>query len=179
LSQAQGLNDDASSIAVISRGETGLLAANSVPSVQTVDLKKLLETGSPAYNVDIYPGDRVTVPRAGIVYVTGAVTKPGGFPIRSTGDGTTVLQAVALAEGLKSTAVLKRTTIIRLDPAAPDGHKQLPIDLKEIMAGKAKDPVLQASDILFIPDSQSKKAFGRGVEAALSVVTGLAIYGRL
>ena len=93
LSQAQGLTDDASMIAVISRGEIGARAANpaaspkarpelaegarSVPGVETVDLKKALETGNPIYNVDIYPGDRITVPRAGIVYVVGAVNKPG------------------------------------------------------------------------------------------------------
>jgi polysaccharide export outer membrane protein len=179
LSQAQGLNDDASSIAVISRGETGLLAANSPQTVLTVDLKKLMETGKPAYNVDIYPGDRVTVPRAGIVYVVGAVNKPGGFPIRSTGEGMTVLQAIALAEDTKSTAKRGQASIIRVDPGSPDGRKQLPLDLKQILAGKAHDPVLQANDILFVPDSQSARAFRRSIEAVLQVTTGLAIYGRL
>jgi polysaccharide export outer membrane protein len=178
LSQAQGLTDDASSIAVISRGEIGMQATDSAPNVLTVDLKKLLETGDPAYNVDVYPGDRVTVPRAGIVYVVGAVNKPGGFPIRSTGDGITVLQAVALAQDLKSTAVRNKAAIIRVDLDSPGGRKQLPLDLKEILSGKAQDPVLQANDILFVPDSQGAKAFRRGLEAALQTATGLAIYGR-
>ena len=90
----------------------------------------------------------------------------------------TVLQAVALAEDAKSTAIRNKTVIIRLDPAAPEGRKQLPLDLKLVLAGKAPDPVLQANDILFIPDSQGAKAFRRGIEAALQTVTGLAIYGR-
>jgi polysaccharide export outer membrane protein len=176
LSQVQGLADDASSVAVISRGEVGLHATNSAQPVETVDLKKLLETGNPDYNVDIYPGDRVTVPRAGIVYVAGAVVKPGGFPIRSTGEGMTVLQAIALAEDTKSTAVRSKAAIIRVDPGSPGGRKQLPLDLKQILAGKTPDPVLQANDILFVPDSQGAKAFRRGIEAALQTVTGLAIY---
>jgi polysaccharide export outer membrane protein len=176
LSQVQGLADDASSVAVISRGEAGLHATNSAQPVETVDLKKLLETGNPAYNVDIYPGDRVTVPRAGIVYVAGAVVKPGGFPIRSTGEGMTVLQAIALAEDTKPTAVRSKAAIIRVDPGSPGGRKQLPLDLKQILAGKTPDPVLQANDILFVPDSPGAKAFRRGIEAALQTVTGLAIY---
>jgi polysaccharide export outer membrane protein len=178
LSQAQGLNDDASSIAVISRGEIGVQATSSAQAVQTVDLKKLMETGNPAYNVDIYPGDRVTVPRAGIVYVVGAVNKPGGFPIRSTGDGMSVLQAIALAEDMKSTAVRSKGAIIRVDLSSPGGRKQLPLDLKQILAGKAPDPVLQANDIVFVPDSQGARAFRRGIEAALQTATGLAIYGK-
>ena len=46
----------------------------------SVDLSRLTETGDPLLNVDLYPGDRVTVQRAGIVYVVGAVNRPGGFP---------------------------------------------------------------------------------------------------
>ena len=176
LSQAQGLTDDASRIAVISRGEIGAKAAKSTEKAETVDLKKLLESGDPADNVDIYPGDRVTVPRAGIVYVAGAVNKPGGFTIKPTGEGMTVLQAVALAEGAKSTAVSSKTIVIRADASAPGGRRQIPLDLKQILIGKAQDQILQANDILFLPDSPSKRAFRRGLEAALQTGTGIAIY---
>ena len=41
-----------------------------------------METGAPLLNVDLYPGDRVTVQRAGIIYVVGAVNRPGGFPFK-------------------------------------------------------------------------------------------------
>ncbi len=36
--------------------------------------------------------------------------------------------------------------------------------------------VLQADDILFIPESGSKKAMARGLEAALTTATMLAVY---
>lgn len=234
LSQCQGLSDDASNSAVITRGEIGMKAAAgssqlSVVSYQsqkkagpaagdggatlktadstqqsavsqqngnqqsaagdsqpafppertiTVDLKKLMESGDPAYNVDIYPGDRVTVPRAGVVYVVGAVNKPGGFPVRSAGDGMTVLQAVAMAEDIKSTAQRSKAMVIRVDPNSAGGHKQVPLDLKKILAGKAEDPVLQANDILFVPDSQGAKALRHGAESAIAIVSGMAMYGR-
>jgi polysaccharide export outer membrane protein len=177
LSQAEGLDTGAGSIAVISRGEAGLMASKTGERVQTVDLKKLLDTGDAASNVDIYPGDRVTVPRAGVVYVVGAVNKPGGFTINSTGDGMTVLQAIALAEDLKSTAVSKKAEVIRVDVNAPAGRKQIPLNLSNILAGKAADPVLQANDILFVPDSTSAKALRRGVEAIIQTATGVTIYG--
>jgi polysaccharide biosynthesis/export protein len=176
LSQAQGLTDDASNVAMISRGKLGEQATGQ--TIQTVNLKNLLQTASAAANVEVYPGDRVTVPRAGIVYVVGAVNKPGGFVIKETDDGMTVLQALAMAEDAKSTAVRNNSMIIRADSSAPDGHKQIPVNLNLILAGKASDPMLHADDILFVPDSTAKKAFRRGIEAALQTATMLAIYAR-
>lgn len=176
LSQAQGLSDDAGNIAIVSRGKQG--ESVSGETTQSVDLKKLLDTGSVQYNLAIYPGDRITVPRAGIVYVVGAVNKPGGFVIKSDDTGMTVLQALAMAQDAKSTAVRAKSVILRQDHDAPDGHKQIPCDLNLILASKAPDQKLLPNDILFVPDSAAKKAFARGLEAALQAATGIAIYGR-
>lgn len=178
LSQAQGLSGDAGHRAIISRGEIGARMNPGEPTVQTVDLKKLMDSGDPKLNINIYPGDRVTIPRGGVIYVVGAVHKPGGFTIQSADDGISVLQAIALAEDVKPTAVKNKTTIIRVDPAAPEGRKQIAINLDSILAGKAPDTALRADDILFVPDSAAKKAFIRGMEAAVQTATGLAIYGR-
>ncbi len=136
----------------------------------------LYSTGDPAYNVELYPGDRVTVPRAGIVYVVGAVNKPGGFPIKQSSDGITVLQALALAEDAKSTARRDKTVVIRRDPTAPEGYRQIPLELKKILAGKAEDPSLQANDVLFVPDSSGRKAMRKSLEAALGAATMLTVY---
>ena len=176
LSQSQGLTDDASNLAVISRGKLGFSTTGE--TTLTVDLKNLLQSGDAKYNVEIYPGDRVTVPRAGVVYVVGAVNKPGGFVIKSADNGMTVLQALAMAEDTKSTAMRNKTVIIRPDPNAPGGHSQISLDLNMVLAAKEPDPLLHPDDVLFVPDSTAKKAFRRGLEAALQMATGLAIYGR-
>src|SRR6202011_2975561 len=96
--------------AIVRRGEIGMHALNlnkgetltgerdKATETVTVDLKKLLEGNDAHVNVDVYPGDRITVPRAGIVYVVGAVNKPGGFTMRANSRGVTVLQALALAQ---------------------------------------------------------------------------------
>jgi polysaccharide export outer membrane protein len=188
LSQAQGLAEDAGNIAIVRRGDISmrtLEASNHGPlqpeereTQQTVmiDLKRLLEGGNSQLNIAIYPGDRVTVPAAGLVYVVGAVNKPGGFTMKSSGNGITVLQALALAENTKGTALQNQTVILRPDPLSPDGHKQIRVELKKILDGKRPDPVLIADDILFVPDSSAKKAFKRGFEAVLQVTTGVAVY---
>jgi polysaccharide export outer membrane protein len=181
LSQAEGLAVDASGIAVIHRGPLAQFAAEKMStspgeSVLTVDVKHLLEASDAKSNIVIYPGDRITVPRAGVFYVVGAVNKPGGFPMKPSSEGTTVLQALALAEDTKYHAIRDKSMIIRKDPFSPDGHKQIPVALTKILNGHAPDLVLQTDDVLFIPDSTGRQVLKRGVEALLQTTTGLVIY---
>src|SRR5260370_2686147 len=100
ISQAEGLAEDASSVANISRGEIAkrilLTKGQPVADVSTVDLEKLLETGDPSLNIDIYPGDRVMVSPAGRVYLCGAVNNPGGFPLTTSPNRLPSLPATPL-----------------------------------------------------------------------------------
>jgi polysaccharide export outer membrane protein len=156
--------------------QSSLPAKAEPQQIATVDLKGLLESGDSSLNVPVYPGDRITVARAGIIYVVGAVNKPGGFIIRSGSRETTVLQAIALAENAKGTAKPADSVIIRNDPNAPGGRVRLPVDLKKVLSGKSPDPGLQAEDILFVPDSSGKRILHRSIESILQVTTGVAIY---
>jgi polysaccharide export outer membrane protein len=188
LSQAQGLEDDAGNTAIVRRGDISMRVLETdnhepltpeqreAQRTVSIDLKRLMGSGSSQLNVAIFPGDRVTIPRAGVVYVVGAVNKPGGFTLKSSSHGITVLQAIALAEDTKGTAIRNQTLIFRPDPELPNGYRQIPVQLKEILAGKSPDTVLFADDILFVPDSTVKKAFRRGFDAVVQVTTGVAIY---
>lgn len=186
LSQAGGLAPDAGSTAIITRHNQATASSwltgdsNALPAEGTirVNLQKLLATGDPNLNPTIYPGDKVTVRRAGVVYVVGAVHRPGGFPMSNGRDEMTVLQAVALGEGLKSTALRKKAMIIRRGRQFSNGREEIPVNLKRILSGRASDPGLEANDILFIPDSTSKRALRRGAEAAVQIATGIVIWGR-
>lgn len=173
LSQAQGLADDASNLAVVSRGNIGETTTGQ--TVQTVDLKKLLQNGSPIENIEIYPGDRVTVPHAGIVYVVGAVNKPGGYVMKAA-NGMTVLQALAMAEDATLNSVKSKAVIIRPDPKAPEGHEQVPVNLNLVLQGKQPDLLMLADDILYIPESASKRAFRNIGQAALQAATLAVVY---
>src|SRR6266566_787627 len=192
LSQAGGLSDDASNMALVIRGGVAIQALKgsgactppnkpnsdiACTETFTIDLKRLMETGEPASNVELYPGDRVTVQRAGVVYVVGAVNRPGGFPLRSTEEEMTVLKALALAEDTKSTAQKSKAVIIRKN-SQENERQEIAVDLKKVLAGRAPDPRMQPSDILFVPDSSGMKALRRGVDAAVYVTTGLIIWRR-
>jgi polysaccharide biosynthesis/export protein len=175
ISQAEGLDVDAGNTAVIDRGDFALRALESRPdrpasggesTTVKVDLVKLLEDGDTAQNFALYPGDRLTVQRAGIVYVVGSVTKAGGFVLRDDRQQMTVLKALALAENLSSTAEPKRAVIIRRTAGGVSDSLEVPVPLDQILKGKAKDEPLLANDILFVPDSAAKRALHRAGEAA-------------
>lgn len=142
-------------------GTETIVATDNAKSEDTVEisLKRLLDTGDPKYNVPIYPGDIVKVKTAGIVYVVGDVNRPGGFPVQDN-EHITVLQAIALGQGLAPDAAKNRATIIRV---AQNGEQiELPIQLNLILTGKAADLPLRPKDVLFVPKNGAKSA-GRSI----------------
>jgi polysaccharide export outer membrane protein len=143
-------------------------------SAMQVNLKDLLESADARSNPWVHPGDIVKVTRAGIVYVIGEVRRPGGFALKSN-EKISVLQALALSEGLTRTAAKAEARIIRTDQQSGE-RKETPIDLGKILAGKAPDPVLEPKDIVFVPNSAAKSTFSRGVEVAAQTLTGLLIF---
>ena len=177
LSQAGGLADDAGNIAIINRGgiavprieagsdsgDRGVGAlGQKLDQTETLDLNRLLDEGDTSRNLELYPGDRITVQRAGIVYVVGAVKRAGGFALKDDQHQMTVLKALALAEYLTSTAVAKKAMIVRRNRGQSE---EIPVNLASILSGHAHDRPLQANDILFVPDSSSRKALHRAAEA--------------
>jgi polysaccharide biosynthesis/export protein len=140
----------------------------------TVNLNQLMESGDPVNNIILQAGDIVTVPHAGIVYVLGAVGRPGGFVLANDRSHMTTLKMLALAGGLNRTAKSDRAVIIRRDRQGQQ-HEQT-VDLKKVVQRKAEDLRLEASDVLYVPDSNAKKALYRAGELAIGVGTGLALY---
>lgn len=143
-------------------------------SAVQVNLKDLLESADSHSNPLVHPGDIVKVTRAGIVYVIGEVRRPGGFALKSN-ENISVLQALALSEGLTPTAAKGGARIIHTDQQSGE-RKETPIDLGKILAGKAPDPVLEAKDIVFVPNSASKHTLNRGAELAAQTLAGLLIF---
>ena len=181
LAQAEGLSDNAGTVAVVTRGDAALRASRSEsdqdqPGTVMVDLKRLMESNDPKLNLEIHPGDRISVQRAGIVYVVGAVNRPGGFVMNAGHEPMTALKAVALAEDLKPTAVGNRALIIRPKTSAASEQEQTPIKLKDILSGRAPDQPLQSGEVLFVPDSSSQRALRRAAEAAVQAATGVIIW---
>jgi polysaccharide export outer membrane protein len=109
-----------------------------------------------------------------VIYVTGQVHKPGGFPLGASSE-ISVLQAISLAEGLGPQASGKRAKIFRTQGDSP-AKEEIPVDVAGILSGKQQDVELKPQDILFIPDSASKKVGIRAAEAAIQAATGLVIW---
>ena len=122
-------------------------------------------------NVEIMPGDTITVPRAPIIYVVGDVGRPSGLLIDN--GSLTVLQALALAGGTNRTAKMSAVRIIR---KGPTGMTETHVPLKKMLEAKAPDLPLQADDILFIPVSGGRVLAARTFEAAMSAATAVSIY---
>ena len=122
-------------------------------------------------NVEIQPGDTVTVPRAPIIYVVGDVGRPSGLLLDS--GSLTVLQALALAGGTNRTAKMGGVRIIR---KGPSGMTETHVPLKKMLEAKAPDMPLLADDILFVPVSGGRVLAARTLEAAMSAATAVSIY---
>ena len=143
-------------------------------SVAELNLKKIMEAKNPEENIQIFPHDVISVPKAEMVYVIGEVRRSGGF-VLGEHQSISVLQALSLAEGLNNTADTRHARILRLKREA-DQREELPVDVKDVLNGKKPDVPLQGDDILFIPGSTGKKAALRALEAAVQTGTGLAVW---
>ncbi len=184
LSMAGGLREDAGHVIKITRrreqGRIPLATARDDStrrfSVASANIEDILKANHPADNVIIKPNDVISVPRAEMVYVIGAVGRSGGFVLREQ-ESISVLQALALAGGVDGTAASRRARILR--PAPGGGERlELPIDLKSIMESNSEDVALQPEDILFVPNSSGKTAARRAADAAIRVATGVVIFRR-
>lgn len=94
------------------------------------------------------------------ITIDGAVTKAGVYTMRGR---TTLLQAIAMAEGPTRTADLESVAVFRTE----QGQRSVAVfDLGAIRAGAAADPVLVGDDIVVV-DSSRLSAAMRDIIAAL------------
>jgi len=184
LSQAGGVADDAGTTVIVTRptpnpsAATDLVADPSTTSTAsqtyTISLADVLESANANFNIPLVGGDVVSVPRAGIIYVVGAVTRPGGFLMQNDLDRMTMLKMLSLAGGATSTAKLKNAVILRKN-LTTGNRDQVPVDMAKILHMKSQDIPMQPNDILFVPDSNGLKALHRAGDVAVALTSGLGL----
>ena len=140
----------------------------------TVNLNELLEAGDSRNNIALQAGDIVTVPHAGIVYVLGAVTRPGGFVVSNDRSQLTTLKVLALAGGMTHTAKTSQAVVIRKDNQGR--QHEVAVDLGKVVKREAEDLQLQPSDVLYIPENAVKQAMVRAAEVGLAIGSAVAIF---
>lgn len=167
LAEAQGLSEEAGNRVYVVRpgkpggpvrtaasmGDGGSGAPGTSGEVLEVDLGDLLESGRAEQNVVVRAGDIVQVRPAGLVYVVGEVNRPGGFSV-PPGRPITVLQALAMAEGLGDMAAADRGMIVREHDGG--SREEIPVNLDEVLEGSEAPPTLAARDVLFVPKNGAK-----------------------
>jgi polysaccharide export outer membrane protein len=154
----------------------GTAAPSSSAAVDTitVNLYQLMEAGNTSNNILLEAGDVVTVPHAGIVYVLGAVARPGGFVLTNDREQMSTLKILALAGGYTNIAKTDRAVVIRKD--AQGKQHEVPLDLKKIQNSQAEDLTLQPSDILYVPQSGAKQIVLRSIEFGIALGSAIALY---
>jgi polysaccharide biosynthesis/export protein len=160
LSMAGGLTNVADSrVTIEHRSAPG---GNVTVNLKNDDPKTLLAT-----DLQVYPGDLVVVPRAGIVYVLGDVARPGGFVMQNDG-GITLLQALAQAGSVSRTGSGSHAVLLR---KVNGEYVTSKVNLDKIARGQQPDFALHANDILFIPNNRLKSALRNTGSIAASIGT--------
>lgn len=109
-------------------------------------------------SVVVNPGDVITVERAGIIYVLGAVHRPGGYLMVNRGQ-MDVLEALAVAGG---TMLEAATDSIRIIHRSSTLLTEQNVKLNSLTEVKTGAPVLHDNDILYVPSSKTKSVFVNG-----------------
>ena len=104
----------------------------------------------------IGPGDTVEVERTGVIFVLGAVNRPGGY-VMQEGNKLSLLEAISFAAGTSQTASTSNLFVLRT--AADGSATQIAVPYKKITNGKSGDVALRDSDIVFVPSSTLKAIF--------------------
>ena len=150
--------------------EIGRAATTGTPAIQHVH--HLQHDGSTDLrNVFVNPGDVVTVRRAGVVYVMGAVNRPGGYLMVNEGR-LDIYQALSLAGGTALDAARNGMYIIR-------PHEEVYETIKVPFASLAKqhqsEVQLKLNDVLYVPRSNWKVTLLDG-SSIIGAAVNAAIY---
>ena len=136
-----------------------------------IPVRQLIDEADPALNLTLSGGEEIRVPEAGRVFVVGNVKRPGSYPVPDPRDAT-LLKVLAMAEGLAPFAT-SRAYIYR-------DHRQIEIQLAQVMDRKAPDVPLEPNDVLYIPDNSARRTtvtiLDRAAAFATGTVSGLLIW---
>jgi len=169
------------------RKEMGPIALPNAVDDQTgkgmtveIPLNVLTRDINPPEDLLLMPYDLVSAERAELVYLSGQILKPGGYEL---GEKETVsaLQILSLAGGLGPDAAPRNARILR--PIANSSRRaEIPLDLKEVLEHQGKDQNLMPGDVLYVPRSSRRAAWGRAASYAIpiasSLVVGILVYRR-
>lgn len=169
IARAGGLREDAAHEILVSRSQPD---ADGKPSTLTrrIPVHGLIDDADPALNLPLKGGEEIRVPEISKIYVVGNVKRPGAYPVQN-GSDTTILEILALTEGLSSYAQ-KQAYIYRRE--AGGAKNEIPVPIYKIMKRQAPDVTLLANDILYIPDNTGRRISFTTLDKILTIGGGAA-----
>jgi polysaccharide export outer membrane protein len=115
--------------------------------IMPVDFVRLLRDGDMRFNINLQPGDLISIP-SGLsqeVYVIGEVNKTALFAYR---EDMPMSRTLAQAEGFTKDADLSRIHVIR---GALSNPVLIVSDFNKVINGEAQDVRLEPGDIIYVP----------------------------
>ena len=150
LALAGGLNEEAGEIVYITRESQ----ENGKTENYVVNLDYLVRKGEMENNIVILGGDVIFVPKAGHVFVDGAVREPGIYTLK---NNMSITEAIVQAGGLASYAEEDEIKLIRyVDEGKRDIVRLSYSDLQE---GLGDTIYLQDQDVIYVELSGSATFF--------------------
>lgn len=104
------------------------------------------------HNLVLLPSDIINIPRADVFFVAGEVNMPGSYPLK---EGTTLRQAISLAQGTTFKAKVGRGVIFR-ENSDTGKREEIAVDVGDVMSGKKSDILITANDVIIVPNSRTK-----------------------
>ncbi|HKQ06561.1 MAG TPA: polysaccharide biosynthesis/export family protein [Blastocatellia bacterium] len=103
-------------------------------------------------NMIVEPGDIINVPPSDLFFVAGEVRAPGSYTLK---EGTTLRQAISLAQGTTFNAAASHGIIFREEPGTGK-RLDMKVDIGGVMSGKKPDVPIMANDVVIVPNSRMK-----------------------
>lgn len=138
-----------------------------------IPLNVLTRDINPPEDLLLMPYDLVSVERAELVYLSGQITRPGGYEL---GEKETVsaLQVLSLAGGFTPDADIQKARILR--PISNTSRRaEIPLNLKEVLERQGRDANLMPGDVLYVPRNSKRVAWGRAAAIAIPVASALLV----
>lgn len=141
LALGEGLSDTAGKMVQVRRvGEDP-----DRPTTFLIDLDRMVTAAGAEINIEIKSGDVIYVPEAGMIYVDGAIRKPGAYPIKKKMN---VPEAIVAAGGFTPWADEGRIKLVR--PKGDGKPDVVQLSFKDLQKADGHALEVKDRDIIFV-----------------------------
>ena len=160
LSLAGGLSPNASDTIRVKTIQPDPATGQQLQQDLVLSVSSLLEGSEAASLIRLRGGDSILVPEAGVIFIDGAVKKPGSYIMQGE---TNVMKAIAMAGGIEWAGKERSVQVIRSIGGEPYA---IDVDIKKIRDQNGTDVVLKDGDIVAVNFSTPKRFMSGFFKAA-------------